>query len=789
MLAVVLLVGLGAGAVFAAAAGARRTDTAAARLYKRGDVADLEMDPTSSALGAPRVDIARVQRIPQVRRATLVSFFALARRHGQTQPQQLDVFLAANADGSFIYDFDRIGRMPSFRGRLPDPRRADEVVPTTEEARLLHVTIGDSLPVGVAKFDGPQATAPSGFTPITLHVVGIATTPVGVLRGGSAQTFMFGTPAFARRFAASTVGSTVYVQLRDPSGLLTFERRAARALPKITFSVKTASQELSTFQRVASPYTNTLWLFALVAGIATMLIVAQAVVRMIRTDAAAVPELRALGFTSTQRATIAAARATLAVVLGVALAVVIAILASPLFPLGLVRGVEPYPGMHVDILALGVGALVVLAGLGIVIASVARRAARALAVDEVDRPGRASRVASALGRANAPVSIVFGTRLAFRHGRRTGSASTAASIFGLVAAIAATSAALVFGANLSELTTPRRYGQTWDTEVAYSGTSTLSLSDAQRALRDHSLAAGVTVATIGDVKLDDRVVSSYGFQALRGHALPVATDGRLPIRTDEIAVGARTLRQLHHSVGDTVSATADDGSHVRLHIVGETLLPSLNSNDPSLGADDGVAFTRQGLDRLNPDLRDEIDFALVDLAPGASLRQLRAHFDTQDFTVTGATPPGRHRQLRRRALDAAGPRRAPHRVGRRCARASLGHIGPGQPSRSGHPQDPRLHPRSGAADRGVAGARARRRGVDRRTRRRCRGRPRRLDPVRERTRAGVDGRHPDRPDRRRRRGGPRQRRTHRLASRPGRGADPSRVRVANGVGGPILSSP
>ena len=349
VLAVALLVGIGGGAVLAAAAGARRSDTAAARLYRKGEVADLEMDPTSGASGVLSVDVAKVRKLPQVRLATATTFFALGRLHGRAQPNQLDAFLGANADGTWLYDFDRIGLLPSFRGRMPDPKRSDEIVATTQEAQLLHARIGSVIRVGVAKFDDPSASAPSSYASITLHVVGIATTPVGLLRGGdNTETLLFGTPAFARRFADHNVGSSVYVQLHHPSDLLAFERQATRITPGLTVEIKPASQELSTFARVASPYTNTLWLFALVAGIAMVLIVAQALVRMVRTDARSGAELRALGITSVGRATIAGIRATAAVLVGLVVAVVVAIAASPLFPLGLVRRVEPDPGVRID---------------------------------------------------------------------------------------------------------------------------------------------------------------------------------------------------------------------------------------------------------------------------------------------------------------------------------------------------------------------------------------------------------------------------------------------------------
>ncbi len=638
MLAIALLVGLGAGAVLAAAAGARRSETAASRLYARGRVADLEMDASSEDRGALAVPIRSIRRLPEVRHATTVAFYALAVEHAGAAPQ-VNAYAAANADGTWLYDFDRIGLLPSFRGRMPNPARADEVVPTVSEAQLLHLHLGERLRVGVAKFTDQNASAPSSFSLITLRVVGITHTPVGLLQGAqSSESFMFATPAFARRYEADNVGTTSFVSLKHPGDLQSFERRIVAASSPTTYEIKSADQELSTFARVASPYTNTLWIFALVAAAATLLIVAQALVRIVRIDAAIAPELRALGVTAAGRTVIASARAVIAVAIGLALGMALAIAASPLFPLGLVRRVEPDPGVRVDTTTLLSGALAMGVLLVIVVVWTARVAARA-AVSTDRRPGGGSRVATWLANVNAPVSIVSGTRWAFRRTAGTTGASTGTSIFGLVAAIAAMAAALVFGANLDHVDQPSRYGQTWDAEIVSASTRMLSPTRVARALRGHSVARGLTIGTLGDVRLGDHVVPSYGLTIRYGHAAPVATVGRLPSRPDELAVGARTLRQLGKSVGDTVTATATDGTRHRLRIIGQTRLPSLDVNSPAVGADDGGLLTTAGLDRLNPDLRGETDFVLVNLAPHATLHDLRRVFGPKDYTVTGATPP------------------------------------------------------------------------------------------------------------------------------------------------------
>jgi hypothetical protein len=128
-------------------------------------------------------------------------------------------------------------------------------------------------------------------------------------------------------------------------------------------------------------------------------------------------------------------------------------------------------------------------------------------------------------------------------------------------------------------------------------------------------------------------------QPRRGNVLPLAVRGQIATGTDEIAIGARTLRQLHRSVGDTVTARGSTGRQMRLRIVGQTLLPALNPNQPVLGADDGAELTRATLVALDPDLRNETDFVLVDLTSTATVQQLRTHFDPSDFAVTGASPP------------------------------------------------------------------------------------------------------------------------------------------------------
>jgi putative ABC transport system permease protein len=204
--------------------------------------------------------------------------------------------------------------------------------------------------------------------------------------------------------------------------------------------------------------------------------------------------------------------------------------------------------------------------------------------------------------------------------------------------VTAISAAFVFGANLRQLTTPARYGQTWDAEISNGGPGHFSTAATQRTLaRD---ASGITFGTYDSLRLDGHVVPAYGLQPVQGNTVPVAVVGRPARDVHEIALGARTLHELHRSVGQTVTADTGNGGTETLRIVGETLLPSLNTNDAALAADEGAQLTTAALDRIDPSMRNEIDFVLVRLSPHGSLARVRSEFPAGDYTVTGVAPPG-----------------------------------------------------------------------------------------------------------------------------------------------------
>ena len=207
-------------------------------------------------------------------------------------------------------------------------------------------------------------------------------------------------------------------------------------------------------------------------------------------------------------------------------------------------------------------------------------------------------------------------------------------MFGLVAAIAAVGASLVFAANLDRLvTTPGQYGWRWDAILdTYDTGASAQLITAVR--RDDDLSA-VTVGTRGTATINGRVIPAFGLDRLRGDARPIVTEGRWPRTDDEIALGAQTLRDLDRSVGDTVSGRDADGRTVPLRIAAKTLLPSLNlAGSYRLG--DGAAMSSTTLGRLDPNAKPS--FFLVDLHPGMHIADLERRYN--GASTQGPQQPG-----------------------------------------------------------------------------------------------------------------------------------------------------
>ena len=643
--ALMVLVAVAGGAVITALAGARRTDSA----YPRMRAATNASDVTVIEQGFGFVPADEVAELPQVARAGGVAGFGLADRPANGVPTDFSAeFSGASIDGTWVYELD--GALV-FDGRLPDPERVDEIAVNEAFLQNSGLAVGDTYQALIVDFEklgaleaSLQGREPTSeeladvYTPVDLEIVGAGRAPSDLVvnenEGNSAVVL---TPAFARRFADRIGYEFTVVELRDAKLLGEFEAAARQKFAGTSLDFQTALADTATFDRTVQPYVDALRLFALAAAIAGLFVIGQAIARVVSADATDAAVLEAVGTTRRQRAAIAGVRAAAIAVGGAAGAVVVAIGASPLLPVGVARRAEPDPGIRVDagVLVLGAGAIVVL----VVSAAAwfAWRATRPAAEANGERVPRPGRVVGALVSSGAPVPVVNGVRFAVQRERAELGWPGVTAVIGLVAAIAAIGAALVFATNLDHLVaTPARYGWTWDAILdTYDSGTTEELEARVSADRD---LASVTIGSRTSLFVDGRNLAAFGFESVRGDSGPRAVRGRMPERPREIAVGAATLADLDAEIGDTVVAQTVDGRDVRLRIVGQTLLPSLWLNS-SPGFSEGIATTADTITLLDAEIRPS--FFLVDVRNG----------------VDAGTVADRYRTTRSFGAELLGPQR------------------------------------------------------------------------------------------------------------------------------------
>jgi hypothetical protein len=427
----------------------------------------------------------------------------------------------------------------------------------------------------------------------------------------------------------------VYVTLRPGASLSAFSASAqalARRYPATGGQVFVSDQSLqeATVERAIRPQAIALALFAAALALTALLIVGQAAARTLLAAARDNPALAALGMTRRQLFAAGLIEITAATAAGGAAAVVIAIAASPLMPIGPARLAEPDPGVSVNgpVLAAGFAAVLVLLLARVAPAAWRQASARPAGVGAgTDSPGipgtprarRRSRIAARLAAAGAPPSAVTGVGLALDPGVGKVRAGVGGALIGLVVAIAAVAVAVTFGANLLRLVdTPRLYGQDWD--LAFDGQFGTITPKTFAGLSEH--VPGITDVTFGlhgTVTIGQTVIPAIGLAAGTG---PVTSStilsGRPPATSGEIALGATVLRQLGLRVGQTVPV-ATSGPPRPMRITGSAVFPyfgqgSFTPTDVGEGAEVTASVLAAQADATGNGAG--YNFALVTFAPG-----------------------------------------------------------------------------------------------------------------------------------------------------------------------------
>lgn len=658
--ALVVLVGLAGSAVLAAVAGASRTDTAMRRLVAYSRPEDVYV--TINAAGDPAqpgvvekmlADRARLVALPEVAEAARAPYLLLSPDKSGNELGGINAFAAADDRA-----FRTMDRPLLLEGRSARPDRPNEAVVSDGVARLRNLRVGSRVTLWSYSAEQNNIAFAGGFGKIpapegpayTFDVVGIArqaadvNAPPPSVVGDAlflGQGAIVLTPAFLARFAGDQG-----VPLEALPGIEGFRIRLRRGLAdlaafrqsvvglarpedvRVGSDVRFAADKAQRAMRLEA---IALLLFAAVAAMAALVIVGQPLARLVAADTTENPTLGALGMERSQLVLVPLVRAGLVALGGGAAAVAVAIVVSPLTPIGLARRAEPHPGVDVNVAVLGFGFLGVV-GLTMLRAllSAWRAAADRRAVEAA--PVRPGLLAAAVARSRLGPTAATGVAMSFERGRgigfRTGLLAAAAAVTGVVAAI-------TFGVSLRHLVaTPREQGWNWDVVVgnpntqAYAGDPAadplyqkmVGLLAANRSVGEFSGVALTDVVTV-----DNRLVNIVGLEALEGSVFPAIVEGRAPVSDDEIVLGRDPLRQIHGKVGHSVTARTGDRS-VTMRVVGVSLLPTAGDLSPRLS--EGGFATVAGLRQLVPGI-PVLQFAIryrPGVDPEAARRSLRDDF-------------------------------------------------------------------------------------------------------------------------------------------------------------------
>ena len=307
-----------------------------------------------------------------------------------------------------------------------------------------HLELGDTLRMwayspaqveGFGSLDQFKAEPLGGAFDLT--VTGVVRTPDDLAPVPSGQDVvwlgreeLYLTPAFwrAHRERVAALGTGVELRLRNGLRDLDAFTAAVRRLPggrdADVYANSDAERAVLRLERAIRIEVAAQLVFAALAALTGLFVVGQSIARQVQLDAADHPTLRALGMTSGQLIAAVLMRGVLVGVGGALLATMVAVLLSPLTPIGLARRAEVVPGIAVDAPVLVLGAA------GLLLAVLARTGMAGWAATRTPGPGRdrqpaaqrRSRIGDALAGAGGPPSAVIGTRLAFESGPGDGRA-------------------------------------------------------------------------------------------------------------------------------------------------------------------------------------------------------------------------------------------------------------------------------------------------------------------------------------------------------------------------------
>ena len=664
-LVVVLLTGLLGAVSMAALAGARRTESAYGRYLQSIHASDVMVNipSTNTAL------ITKVEHLPGVRSSAA---FAGLDANPVVRGRVDDSFLTNSVESSVDGAFYRQDTLSVLSGRLPRPAAPNEMALSPGIARLFGVGVG-----GTVHYQLYDATAETQkvIGSASFRITGIVEAPPALVDQFDEEDGAFLSRAATARFGREISYSWVGLRLHGGSaGLPSLQTSLAHLSAKVGQSYNFNVRRLDTVHRQVQdairPQAVALAVFGGLAALALLILVTQSLAQWLQRSAGSLRTLRAFGLSRRDAATTCALGPALAVGVGVALAVVGAFALSPLAPLEPVRQFDPQRGAQFDSTVLVGGALIlglILLGL---LAGMAWRRAQARLDTGMPSP---SAVAQAADAAGLPRVVALGIRFALEPPAGVRKSAMRTNLVGTVTAVLAVVTAAVFGASLDGLIShPNRYGWNWNVLIQNQGGYGSFLTsanpatfhggdgDLDRLIDSQHGVTGWSTFGFTQLLIDGRTVPVLGLTTLRGSVEPPTVSGspldasrRYRLGTspekvsNQIELGAVTLRQLGKRVGDSVTVGTGRTTR-RLTVVGIVTLPSIgvgltDNVDLGTGAmlSEATLLSVEGLHSFSTSTNEAISAlpstVAIDLAPGVRPRSVVRPIVHAD---PGGTPGG-----------------------------------------------------------------------------------------------------------------------------------------------------
>lgn len=612
---VALLLGLGAGAGFACLAGARRTASWFDRVAQVNGFPDIN----SSHGLPPREAVQTVERFEGVADHDTVIGFA-------GYVEGIDRTLIKYFVGAWDQPLD-IQRPILRAGRYPNPDARTEILVAGRGADAAGLKPGDELSVTFFLSDFSD-TVSERFV-----VTGIGAHMVEALSdSGQDRSGIYFTPAFSAANDERLRAWSATALVAEPGQVGHVVEQVLDAGWSLDETRGTTHRRV---QDALRPLLVTLAILGLLLIAAAVVLVAQALARQSDDSRREGEAVRAIGFSRRQLVLVELLTSLSVAGIGAVLAVVLAVVLSPLAPVGAVRPFEPERGADIDLTVLGLGALTLV--LVIVGVQLARRAA-------LMRPDH-GRARPFLPRASLG-PVLSGLRLA-AGGTRTHRRQFWATIGFSALALVLVVAGITFAGALDRLTgEPVRYGVGWELS-ARAAYGDLDPDDLRELFADDPDIDGVSAATVTAVLIEGQTSPLLAVLPVTGALWPTIVDGERPDRSGEIVVGKAVLEAIGADIGDTVvlggpyrAGESRAGGSAEATIVGTAVFPSIDlaGVDPTR-LDQGVAMTWDQLQSLYGESSGGLpDLVFIDLREGADVREVIARYPEGLPELTGIAP-------------------------------------------------------------------------------------------------------------------------------------------------------